>query len=53
MSGFREDIMRGIGAFGIAIAVLVILAGGLALAYFGFMGYLNRRMGSPAAASVA
>jgi hypothetical protein len=42
--------MRGIAAFWIAIGVFVILAGGLVLAYFGFMTYLRGGMSSPAAA---
>lgn len=45
--------MRGIAVFWIAICVLVILAGGLALAYFGFMAYVSRRMSNPAAARMA
>jgi hypothetical protein len=45
--------VRGIAVFWIAICVLVILAGGLALAYLGFMTYASRRMSSPAAARMA
>jgi hypothetical protein len=42
--------MRGIPAFWLAIGIVVVLAGGLVLAYFGVMAYLRARMSSPAAA---
>jgi len=45
--------MRRIRALWIAIVALLVVLGGLALAYYGFMAYVRRAMSSPAAARMA